>query len=134
MDLNKIPLFASLTRRMDWLNQRQRVLAQNIANADTPGYTAHDLKPLDFRDFLDGRRVQMAATDTKHIGFNKRQQGDFRSVKDKETYDKSPDKNTVVLEEQLIQVAESRMDYEMMTNLYKKHLGMLKLALRKPGG
>ena len=103
-------------------------------NADTPGYTAHDLKPLDFRDFLDGRRVQMAATDTKHIGFNKRQQGDFRSVKDKETYDKSPDKNTVVLEEQLIQVAESRMDYEMMTNLYKKHLGMLKLALRKPGG
>ena len=134
MDLNKIPLFASLTRRMDWLNQRQRVLAQNIANADTPGYTAHDLKPLDFRDFLDGRRVQMAATDTKHIGFNKRQQGDFRSVKDKETYDTSPDKNTVVLEEQLIQVAESRMDYEMMANLYKKHLGMLKLALRKPGG
>ena len=134
MDLNKIPLFASLTRRMDWLNQRQRVLAQNIANADTPNYTAHDLKPLDFRDFLDGRRVQMAATDTKHIGFNKRQQGDFRSLKDKETYDKSPDKNSVVLEEQLIQVAESRMDYEMMTNLYKKHLGMLKLALRKPGG
>ena len=134
MDLNKIPLFASLTRRMDWLNQRQRALTQNIANADTPGYTAHDLKLLDFRDFLDGRRVQMAATDTKHIGFNKRQQGDFRSVKDKETYDKSPDKNTVVLEEQLIQVAESRMDYEMMTNLYKKHLGMLKLALRKPGG
>ena len=134
MDLNKIPLFASITRRMDWLNQRQRVLAQNIANADTPNYTAQDLKPLGFRDFLDGGRVQMAATDIKHIGFNKRQQGDFRAVKDKETYDKSPDKNSVVLEEQLIQVAESRMDYEMMTNLYKKHLGMLKLALRKPGG
>lgn len=134
MDLNKIPLFASITRRMDWLNQRQRVLAQNIANADTPNYAARDLKPLNFRDFLDGGRVQMAATDTKHIGFNKRQQGDFRASKDKETYDKSPDKNSVVLEEQLIQVAESRMDYEMMTNLYKKHLGMLKLALRKPGG
>ena len=73
MDLNKIPLFASITRRMDWLNQRQGVLAQNIANADTPNYTAQDLKPLGFRDFLDGGRVQMAATDIKHIGFNKRQ-------------------------------------------------------------
>ena len=37
-----------LRERMSWLNARQDVLSQNVANADTPGYTARDLKPLDF--------------------------------------------------------------------------------------
>lgn len=134
MDLSKIPLFAGITRRMDWLNQRQRILALNIANADTPHYTPKDLKPLEFRDFLEGRRVRLAATDTKHIGFSQGRDDEFRVKMDKETYEVSPAKNAVVLEEQLIQVAESRMDYEMMTNLYRKHVGMLKLAFRKPGG
>lgn len=134
MDLTKIPLFASITRRMDWLNQRQKVLALNIANADTPNFTPKDLKPLEFRDMLDSRRVKLASTNNKHIAFGERNEGEFQARPDKETYEVSPAKNAVVLEEQLIQVAESRMDYEMMTNLYKKHIGMLKLALRKPGG
>ena len=134
MDLNKIPLFASITRRMDWLNQRQGLLALNIANADTPNYTPQDLKPLRFRDVLEGKGVRMASTNAKHIGFRRGQGADFRAEKDKQTYELSPDKNAVVLEEQLIQVAESRMDYEMMTNLYRKHVNMLKMAFRKPGG
>ena len=43
MDLNKIPVLKMITTQMDWLNQRQKVLSQNIANADTPDYVAHDL-------------------------------------------------------------------------------------------
>ena len=38
MDFGKLPIFDVLARRMGWLGQRQEVLAQNIANADTPGY------------------------------------------------------------------------------------------------
>ena len=48
MDLSKIPLFTMLTERMAWLNKRQAVLAQNIANADTPGYKPKDPAPVDF--------------------------------------------------------------------------------------
>ena len=44
MNLPDIPLFAMLRERMSWLNQRQGVLSQNVANADTPGYGARDLK------------------------------------------------------------------------------------------
>ena len=36
MDLSKIPLLGMVTKHMDWLNQRQKVISQNIANSDTP--------------------------------------------------------------------------------------------------
>ena len=38
MDLNSIPLMSMLAKRMAWLNQRQSVLAQNVANVNTPNY------------------------------------------------------------------------------------------------
>ena len=40
----KLDIFQALVRRMQWLGQRQNVLAQNIANTDTPGYRPQDLK------------------------------------------------------------------------------------------
>ena len=45
MDLNKIPVMDAIVKKMNWLNRRQRVIAENVANADTPGYLARDLKP-----------------------------------------------------------------------------------------
>ena len=56
MNLDKIPIFAALTEKMKWLTARQSVLAQNIANSDTPNYRARDLKPLEFREMIEGRR------------------------------------------------------------------------------
>ena len=49
MDLKKLTLFRMMSDRMDWLTQRQQVLSQNVANADTPQYGARDLKPIDFK-------------------------------------------------------------------------------------
>src|SRR3546814_14076552 len=46
-------LFSLLGKRMDWLGQRQKVLAQNIANADTPDYVPRDLKPQEFRRMVE---------------------------------------------------------------------------------
>ena len=36
MDLSRLPLFEMMTKRLSWLGRRQEVLAENIANADTP--------------------------------------------------------------------------------------------------
>lgn len=44
MNLKSMPLFGLMGRRMAWLTQRQMVLSQNIANADTPGYKPKDLR------------------------------------------------------------------------------------------
>ena len=41
----------------------------------------------------------------------------------------------MVLEDQMMKVAETQLDYQIVTSVYKKHLGMLKLALgRNPNG
>ena len=48
MNLPDIPLLSMLRERMTWLNSRQDLLSQNVANADTPGYVSRDLKPQDF--------------------------------------------------------------------------------------
>ena len=75
MDLNKIPVLKMITTQMDWLNQRQKVISQNIANADTPDYVAHDLAPLDFADLARGQGTKLKMkylnlTLTSLIGLN----------------------------------------------------------------
>ena len=69
MNLQKLPIFAMLTSKMGWLNERQRVLSQNIANADTPGYTPKDLKPVNFAREVAAteRKLKVAATAPSHI-------------------------------------------------------------------
>ena len=54
MEITDLPLFSMLKQRMTWLNQRQDLLSQNVANADTPKYISRDLKALDFDQILSG--------------------------------------------------------------------------------
>src|SRR3982751_4097359 len=49
MDLSQIPLFQMLRGRLTYLSDRQKVIAENVANADTPGYAPHELKPFSFQ-------------------------------------------------------------------------------------
>ncbi len=47
MDVGEIPLFALADRRLAWVDRREALLSQNVANADTPGYKPRDLPPFD---------------------------------------------------------------------------------------
>src|SRR5271165_3079212 len=72
MNLPDIPMLSMLRERMSWLNARQDLLSQNVANADTPGFTARDLKPVAFQDLLDkangaGGANALMTTDPRHI-------------------------------------------------------------------
>jgi flagellar basal-body rod protein FlgB len=70
MDLNGIPLFSLISGRMSWLSARQSVLAENVANGDTPNYVARDLKPLDFQNMLSGQEkssTHLATTNVRHF-------------------------------------------------------------------
>ena len=51
-DLNNLKLFQMALTKMDWASARQKVLAQNVANADTPDYKEKDLKALNFKSVL----------------------------------------------------------------------------------
>jgi flagellar basal-body rod protein FlgB len=140
MDLNKLPLFAMATKRMAWLSKRQEVLSQNVANADTPDYVPHDLKPQSFRAMLKAAGasegippVTLARTEAGHL-MPRRDAGDNRDHKDRQDYETAPSGNAVILEEQLMKVSETQTDYRMATTLYQKHLSMLKDAIGRRGG
>ncbi len=126
MDLGKIPLLSMLTQRMAWLGQRQEMLAQNVANADTPGYKPRDVKPLDFLGLARNaaRRVRLAATDARHLAGGVRAPA-FRE----EVRNPGSAGNAVVLEEELIRVSETVMEHQLMTDLYRKHVKMIRSAL-----
>ena len=130
MDLSKFPVFRMMSGKMHWLSSRQSVLSQNVANADTPKYQAKDLKEVDFQkaDGASSFQVELARTHPSHYG-RSGEKGDFQSTKDREPYETLPTGNSVVLEEQLMKVAQTKHDYELMTRLYRKHLQMFSIAL-----
>src|ERR1700709_2647693 len=99
MDLHDLPLFSMLRERMTWLNQRQDLLSQNVANADTPGYVARDLKPLDFEKALrdSGSGAGMMTTNSRHISLTPGHSAKFEEH-DTPDQESNPNGNAVSLE------------------------------------
>lgn len=138
MSISDIPLFGMLRERMGWLQARQGVIAQNVANADTPGYTARDLKELDFGRMVAGEgggRLQLAATREGHIAGSATGGSSARAFKDVAAPDSETTAtgNSVVLEEQMMKVSQTQMDYQTATGLYAKGLSMIRMAVTGRG-
>jgi len=129
--MSNIPLLAILQKRMAWLGQRQGILSQNVANADTPGFSPSDLQQMDFSKSLRDSIGQPALTVTnpRHIALKPRG-GDYKDylVRDKEA---DPTGNTVSLEQEMIKVADTQAQYQAAINLYSKSLSMMRTALGK---
>ena len=128
----KLNIFAVLSKRMDWLGQRQRVLADNIANADTPNFRPSDLNADEFRRVLQNHspNVDPRTTHAAHLRGTVASGGPARAVRQDKAWETSPSGNAVVLEEQLIKVSRTQSDYQTMVNLYRKHMDMFRTALR----
>lgn len=128
MDLAHIPLFDALAKRMAWLSDRQAVLAENVANADTPGYVPKDLKPLDFRNYLRTATssVALATTQPGHIAV-KRDIAD--TAVERMRGDSGIDGNRVSAEEEMMKVSQTANDFALTSTLYKANLGIVKTVL-----
>jgi flagellar basal-body rod protein FlgB len=119
-----------MTERMAWLGAREKVLAQNIANSDTPNYQPKDVVPLDFEDHLQKLApVEPQRTDPHHLVGTVPPKDPIDSKKQKKTYETAPAGNSVVIEEQMMKLSQTQADYNAMVNLYRKHLDMLKTAI-----
>ena len=131
MDLSKITLFALSKKRMDWLNQRQEVLSQNIANADTPGFRPKDLKKFKFKELIrrESMQLNMDVKNADHLGGRRKRIKDFALEKTRKPYETMPGGNAVVIEEQMHKVSETSTKHKIAADLYKKHLGMFRSAL-----
>jgi flagellar basal-body rod protein FlgB len=142
MNLDDIPLFSMLKGRLGYLNQRQQVVAQNIANADTPDYSPRDLKGFTFKSHLGAQTAAVGTSSIGSIGGSAPhllktanpggQAAPFRPVStpDSET---TLDGNQVVLEEQMMKMTDARMNYDAAISFYQKSLTLLRMASRPPG-
>jgi len=129
MAIMDIPIFAMLRTKMQWHQQRQQVLAQNVANADTPQYRPVDLVEPKFQLGAPGpANLQLARTDPAHLG-GFTDAGDFPNNHNQ--YQVRPAGNAVNLEDEMIKVAANQMDYQAATQLYGRSLGLLKTAVGK---
>ena len=111
-------------RRLAWLDARQRVLAQNIANADTPDYRPRDLLP--FRQVLAGAGIPLARTEAGHLP---PLHGEDRGRRDRAPAERAPNGNAVSLDEQALKVAETNQAHALATQLHRHYLDMFRTAL-----
>jgi flagellar basal-body rod protein FlgB len=131
MSVADLPLFSVLKSRMRWLEERQKVLAENVANADTPRYRARDLKQLDFKAELAATvPVRLAATSPAHIAAPAGESTAHPQAP-RGGFETRPSGNAVVLEEEMMKVAETAMDHQTVTSLYQRGLALLKTAIGK---
>lgn len=137
MTIENISLFQALSANMRYQNQRQKVISQNVANADTPGYVSKDLGKVSFSKMLsnldnkgNAPDVTMATTRSGHID----PMGvppNVKEGKNKSPYEVNPSGNGVDLEEQMIKSNEVQMNYNLMLNLYRSNLDMIRTSLGK---
>ena len=122
MDPSRLALFDLADRRLAWIGRRQEVLAQNIANADTPSWKARDLRS--FAAVLSrSQGVGPMLTDPAHLSL-RRAPAEARIQKG----ERAPDGNSVVLDAELGKVADAESAHSLVTGLYSKYLGMFRTA------
>lgn len=131
----KLSLFEVFAKRLDWLSQRQNLIAQNIAQADTPGYVPKDLAGDAFVRELRNTNVALrtAKTGVGHIPGTLENGGGAPTRETRKQYEAAPSGNAVIIEEQLVKMAQTQMDHATVTNLYNKYMGMFRMALGSGG-
>jgi flagellar basal-body rod protein FlgB len=129
MGINDIPILSALRTKMHWGQERQRVLAENIANADSPNFRPRDLTPIKPNQMAVAQtpRVALARTDGAHIAGAL--SGDQFSSNQRGGYEIRPAGNAVQLEDEMMKVAATQMDYQAATSLYSRSLGLMKTAI-----
>ena len=125
MDVSATDLFGLAERKLGWLEDRQRVLAQNVANADTPNYQSRDEQP--FEKALSAFTITPVKTDPMHLSAASAMSG----VIAVRGAGRSPDGNQVSIETEMTKVADTDNQQRFVTNLYSKYMAMFATALGK---
>ena len=125
--MEPVNLFDLAAQQSRWLAVRQSAVAGNIANANTPGYTANDVEP--FEKVLDRAAVSLQATQAGHLG-NAATNAGFTIKPQENDGVVMPSKNSVVLEDQLLKAGEVRRSFELNTAIVKAFHSMMMMAVK----
>lgn len=133
MSIGDLPVLSALRTKMQWHQERQRVLAENVSNSDTPRFKPRDLvEPKFEKSGMPAGTMgplAMAQTSAGHIGSSSG--GTTFDQNKRVGFETRPAGNAVNLEEEMMKVAANQMDYAAATSLYSKSLHLLKTAIGK---
>ena len=133
MSISDIPALAALRTKMQWHQERQRVLAENISNSDTPNFKPRDLVEPKFNSSGASSgpmgSLAMMRTSASHIAPSAGASSFAQNTK--AGYETRPAGNAVNLEDEMLKVSANQMDYAAATSLYSRSLGLLKTAIGK---
>jgi flagellar basal-body rod protein FlgB len=131
-------MLSGMQRALRQLDARQRVIAGNLANSDTPGFKALDVKS-DFANMVD-QRVEKAGNPTVNLTARMAELGaksgnslGMRSdvIVDNSATEIKPDGNSVNIEDQMMKMSQVQTEYITLINLYKKNIMLFKSAIGK---
>jgi len=133
MSINDLPVLSALRTKMQWHQERQRVLSENVSNSDTPNFRPRELvePKFDKTGATTGSMgtLAMTVTTASHMtppggvsSFDQNKNAGFET---------RPAGNAVNLEEEMMKSASNQMDYAAVTSLYSKSLHLLKTAIGK---
>jgi flagellar basal-body rod protein FlgB len=134
MSINDLPALSVLRTKMQWHQERQSILSENVSNSDTPNFKPRDLVEPKFDKAGasaagSAGALAMARTSQGHISpsgaepsFDQNRRAGFQT---------KPAGNAVNLEDEMLKVSANQMDYAAVTSLYSKSLHLLKVAIGK---
>lgn len=128
MDITEIGLFRLAEQRLAWTDARQKLLAQNVANSDTPAYRAQDLTPFAKTLAAASPAGSPVLTNPMHLA-GTAGSGTAQLDVTARPEAKAPDGNAVSMQDELTKIAETDQSQAFVLNLYHSYLGMFSTAL-----
>ena len=104
-------------------NMRQKVISSNIANADTPGYKARDVK---FNNLL-GKEMKVLKTDPKHLGSERMSGGSSFTIQENLSW---RDGNNVELNIEVAKMTENSLVHEAAVKILTSKIKMFRSAIK----
>ncbi|HUI21418.1 MAG TPA: flagellar basal body rod protein FlgB [Methylocella sp.] len=126
--MGPVHLFELASQQAHWLSARQVAVAENIANANTPGYKAADVPP--FEAILNNTNLTMTATNAAHIGADPTELPDIIATKEAPTWEVTHSGNSVSLEQELLKSGEVTSQTSLNRTIVKAFNQMLMLSLK----
>lgn len=121
----KLEIFQTAMTMARHAGQRQAMVAENLANADTPGYRAKELAT--FQEALSSQTAPgMRTSRSRHLGGQETQALSRVRFSQGEA---SPNGNTVSIEKEMLNSVEIQRDHNRAIAIYKHSLDLMRMSL-----
>lgn len=128
---DRLPI-PDLSAALNAYSARQKVISNNIANANTPGYKAKNISfEEEYNRHINSSKVSGKRTDSRHIPIGS---GNLEDIRPIHTYRHNTLNDTginnVDIDQEMAELAKNSLKYEMSTLLIHKRFQNLRSSIR----